>query len=394
MKQINEQFSCIDLAKASAVVSVFETSKLRGDYSALAVLDDGAGISYGIRQFTHRSGALLSVVERYIANGGKVGIQPIRENLAVLRSRAAKSIAALAANSRFKSALKAAAISREMRLAQESAAFEMFLLPAIEICERMGFRAALSLAVVHDSIVHGSWERIRDRVSLKRDTVVAPADYEKAWISEYVRRRGEWLRSIPRLQSTIYRIEFFQRQIEQNNWALNLPVMVNGIPLTDELVRERAVDAGCLETESAELRDSRKAASVNPDALVEKPQDASAQPTSDAPRAVQPNLLEGIIPGAREAGKVIGAAAESIDEAELIVKGIARRRDAVKSIWATVGGTAWQAIWAVFAFLIGLPGYVWLIAALAAMALVFYYLHRQIALGKIREKAEIAAAGR
>lgn len=390
MKQIMDQFSSIDRAKASAIVSVFETSRPGGDYSALAVLDDGAGISYGIRQFTHRSGALLAVVERYIANGGQVGLKPIRDNLAVLRLRTAKSIAALASNSRFKSALKAAAISREMRFAQESAAFALFLLPAIEICERMGFRAALSLAVIHDSIVHGSWERIRDRVLLKREAFLTLADYERAWIAEYVSRRGEWLGSIPRLRSTIYRTEFFQKQIEQNNWGLQLPLVVNGLRLTDEIVRQRAVDAGWLEPESAELRDSREQAPVKPSAPVETPQEQPAQPTSDTPRGVRPNFFDGIIPGAAEAGKVMGAAADGIDEAEMIVKGIVRRRDAVKSIWATVGGTAWQAIWAVFAFLIGLPGYIWLIAALAAMALALYYLHRQIALGRIREAAEIA----
>src|SRR5687768_4871313 len=56
-----------DIKKAMAIVSIFETGKPRGNYATVAVLNDGAGISYGIKQFTHRSGSLLQVIEKYLA---------------------------------------------------------------------------------------------------------------------------------------------------------------------------------------------------------------------------------------------------------------------------------------------------------------------------------------
>ena len=62
-----------DIEKAMAIVSIFETGKPRGNYAALAVLNDGAGISYGIKQFTHRSGSLLQVVEKYLATDATAG---------------------------------------------------------------------------------------------------------------------------------------------------------------------------------------------------------------------------------------------------------------------------------------------------------------------------------
>ena len=62
-----------DKTKALAIVSIFETSKPFGEYDACVVLNDGAGVSYGINQFTHRSGSLSMVIRRYLANGGQLG---------------------------------------------------------------------------------------------------------------------------------------------------------------------------------------------------------------------------------------------------------------------------------------------------------------------------------
>jgi hypothetical protein len=59
-------FSERDKLIALAIVHIFETGKAFGDYTAVAVLNDGAGISYGINQFTHRSGSLYRGYSRPI----------------------------------------------------------------------------------------------------------------------------------------------------------------------------------------------------------------------------------------------------------------------------------------------------------------------------------------
>src|SRR5256885_6130459 len=69
----NMTFTEKDKLKALAIVNIFETSRAFGDYAACVVLNDGAGVSYGINQFTHRSGSLAAVVETYLNNGGNVG---------------------------------------------------------------------------------------------------------------------------------------------------------------------------------------------------------------------------------------------------------------------------------------------------------------------------------
>jgi len=81
------------LLKAMAVVNIFETGKPFGEFAAVAVLNDGAGISYGISQFTHRSGSLLAVVEKYLASGGMIGRSVIENALPLLQRTEPVSVA-------------------------------------------------------------------------------------------------------------------------------------------------------------------------------------------------------------------------------------------------------------------------------------------------------------
>lgn len=214
-----------DKLKALGIVNIFETSHPFGDFAACVVLNDGAGVSYGISQFTHRSGSLASVVETYLDNGGQIGKEILAGALPTLKRRSAAAINKLSRDARFQAALRAAAGTREMKAAQQEEAFEKYLRPALQICEAKNFVLPLSLAVVYDSINHGSWERIAAKV--------ADAD-EKRWITEYVRARHAWLSSVARLKPTSYRTRFFLGQIAIGNWDLRLPIKVHGFTLTED----------------------------------------------------------------------------------------------------------------------------------------------------------------
>ena len=113
--------------KTLAIVNIFETSRPFGDYAACVVLDDGAGVSYGISQFTHRSGSLAAVVETYLNNGGKVGVEILQASLPTLNQTSASAINKLASDERFKKALRSAAVTREMKAAQQHVAAEKYL---------------------------------------------------------------------------------------------------------------------------------------------------------------------------------------------------------------------------------------------------------------------------
>jgi|GEM_PF-6269223 len=210
---------------ARRIANVFETSKPEGDYAAIAVLDDGAGISYGVKQFTHRSGSLAKVVERYLATSAVVSVDVLAENLPTLKEISGVAILKTARNRELREALTAASATPEMRRAQEAIAFDLYMRPALKICGRFGFVEPLSLAVVYDSVVHGSFFRIAGSVA------VGYAD-EREWIAAYVRRRDQWFASFPRLRKTRYRTRFFLGEIAKGNWKLELPIIVHGVTLS------------------------------------------------------------------------------------------------------------------------------------------------------------------
>jgi hypothetical protein len=269
-----------------------------------------------------------------------VGRVTLENALPTLRRTTAYSIRKLAADAQFQRALRAAAVTREMKEAQNEVAFDRYLKPALSICEAKGFVYPLSLAVVYDSVTHGSWEWISRTVS-------TPPRNEKAWIIDYVRKRHLWLSNIRRLRTTNYRTRFFLSLIAVGNWQLRLPVVAQGVRLTDAML---------------------------PVALANE----------EIPAAQNRNLPPVAGPLER-AGDAISAAAGKFDRVDGIVTAVTSRRDAAKSLWTTIIGSLSQAAWAVFGFLVGLPKTVWIVVAVIAATLMLAYLYRQIELGKVRE---------
>ncbi|HVF47288.1 MAG TPA: chitosanase [Pyrinomonadaceae bacterium] len=380
----------IDKLKAMAMVHIFETSRPFGDYSACVVLDDGAGVSYGINQFTHRSGSLREVVERYLATGALAGRNVLAAAMPLLKSTSRPAIDRLASDAAFKRALKAAASTPEMRTAQTAVAFERYLRPALDICRSRGFALPLSLAVVYDSVTHGSWERIAARVTPLGVIRKASKDAtltEKAWITEYVRRRHLWLTHLPRLRATNYRTRFFLGQIAIGNWELRLPLNVHGIRLTDAVLRGPSEFALCTISPSAPITPANgQPSSVGPinagGTAAGVSLDETAATETPAPSAEKPHETDFL----ESAGVAVASAASKFDRVDGVISAVTARRDAAKSLWTTIVGTVWQAAWAVFGFIVGLPRSVWIVVAVIAAAFAILYLYRQIVLGKIREQ--------
>jgi chitosanase len=354
-------FTELDIAKAEAIVRIFETGEPLGDPTAVAVLNDGAGISYGVKQFTHRSGSLLQVVEAYLGLDGQAGCEVIIDRLPILQKRTKAAIQKLAGDGQFKNALRAAGATREMQEAQRAVAYERYMQPAVKECEAFGFELPLSLAVVYDSMVHGSWERLASNLG--------PVDEERSWIKRYLEERDEWLRQVPRLRATAYRTKFFLTQVKRDNWGLSLPLNVNGYALTEKLFN------------SPETHASQPPAADPTDSLPDPHQTGRGGGDEKAAAAAPAETLDAI-----EAR--VNAVAARVDQVERIAVTTATRTDKAKSLWTTVAGTLWQMAWAVGGFLTGLPWQVWLIVALVAGALMVMFLYRQIVLGRIREAQE------
>lgn len=356
-------FTQNDKLKALGIVNIFETSRPFGEYAACAVLDDGAGISYGISQFTHRSGSLASVVETYLANGGRIAAAKLKAALPDLHDLSPASIKRLAADAGLKRALRSAAITSEMKDAQREAAFEKYLLPALQICEARRFVEPLSLAVIYDSLNHGSLEYISARVTpigVVRQATADDAAAEKKWITEYVRTRDRWLTEVRRLKATRYRTKFFLDQIATGNWEMKLPMTVHGVRFTEDMLCPEAATA------------VRSGAASEPGAIKG---DAVSAGRGDAGKSVFETTEQ-----------VIASAAEKFDRLDNAVTTATTRTDRAKSLWTTIVGTVGQAAWAVFGFAAGLPREVWIVVAVLTCFLMLAYLYRQIELGRIRER--------
>jgi len=349
MTEKGKMFNEIDKQKALAILRIFETGKAKARYDALAVLDDGAGISYGIFQFTHRSGALADVVKRYLAAGGEAGREVLEKRVPRLGRQTRLAIRRLAADSEFRHALVEAAATREMREAQRAVADRRYIAPAERVCRMNDLETPLALAAVLDGLVHGSFGRVARLVK---------GSTEKALITDYLRRRDEWLRGSLRLRKTAYRTRFFLGEVAKGNWQLELPLMVNGRKLSAE-----------------DLEEDREAAGFPPTVLPEttetEPQIPAANLPADEPR---PSIL--------------ATAEAAFDHVDDVVTGIATRTNRARSLWATVAGTLWQTLWAVIAFFAGIPREIWIVTAIAAAILTAVYLYRQRASNKVRGNEE------
>jgi hypothetical protein len=381
-----------DLLKAMAIVNIFETGRPFGEFSAIAVLNDGAGISYGVNQFTHRSGSLAAVAERYLQLDGAVGRFVLENALVNLQRKEPVAIRAYSKDERVKKALRAAALTREMRIAQMQIAFEKYVKPAVDECSRLGFVLPLSLAVVYDSMTHGSYEKIRDHVggiastglisrlserqSHSANRAAEPStDPEKEWVIEYVRERDRWLASIPRLNATRYRTRFFLNQIMLGQWELKLPLNVNGFWLRDAHIENILKFADETIGDDLAVGPASEHHTQSNNSINNPPN--SSQNLTTTPQAQPPDLSGRL--------EQVETAAAIFDRVDNIVTGVPYRTDRAKSLWTTITGTIWQTVWAVVSFLIGLPRIVWLTVAVIAAVLMLFYLYRQITLGKLRE---------
>lgn len=214
---------------AKAIVNLFETGHVLGDYGQVTVLKDDPGrLTYGRSQTTITSGKLAELLRQYAGNpGARFGAA-----LAPWLPAVDAQDPSLDTNLRLHNLLRACADDPVMRETQDRFFDVGFWEPAVRTASRSGIASALGTAVVYDSLVHGSWAKIRGET----DQQLGPAAQagEQAWIAAYVVNRRRWLatHSISILRSTVYRMDAFQRLIDLGQWGLALPLVVRGAEIS------------------------------------------------------------------------------------------------------------------------------------------------------------------
>lgn len=137
---------------AKAIVNIFETDRVLGDYANVTLIPGDAGqLTHGRTQTTLASGGLHELIRAYTGAPGAVLRSQLEPFLPALEAREP----ALNDDLYFRNLLSAAADDPVMRRTQDDFFDRTKWQPA----------SALGTAVVYDSWVHGSWEMLRARTN-------------------------------------------------------------------------------------------------------------------------------------------------------------------------------------------------------------------------------------
>jgi hypothetical protein len=216
---------------AWAITHIFETGHERGDYSAVAVLPDGAGISYGVSQATDGSGALDEIVLRYVQAGG-IHASYFSAHLDEL----ADPSCPLQHDAEFQALLRVVGCEPVMREIQREVFADLYWAPAVAYGQACSLVLPLSYAVIYDIAIQSGIGRVS---RLRRRFDEAPptnGGREDLWVAALNQARYVWLSgytcSDPKKQAlvrrTVYRPSTFADLISGGRWWLSLPLAVRG----------------------------------------------------------------------------------------------------------------------------------------------------------------------
>ena len=218
---------------AQAIVNIFETGKPAGDYGRVVVVPGDTGhLTYGRSQTTLASGNLYLLVRAYVNETGAAyapGLRPYLEALGDLDLR-------LDRDRELHALLAQAGQDPVMQQVQDGFFDRIFWAPTLLEAEKLGIGTGIGATTIYDSLIHGSWARMRDRTLARAG---APQDLgEQDWVEAYVKERRAWLagHSSQLLRRTVYRMDEVTKLIEDRNWALNLPIRVRGQNIDHEVL--------------------------------------------------------------------------------------------------------------------------------------------------------------
>jgi chitosanase len=212
---------------ARAIVNVFETGRIVGDYGALAVLKGDSGhLSYGRSQASLGSGALYALLDAYCQKSTSDPAATIRGFLPRLKVKDFT----LDSDNGLRQALKAAAATDPlMRLVQDQFFDGRYLAPACRAADSLSISEPLGVTVIYDSCIQGGWDRLKPRVGPV--TTKGP----KEWVQRYIATRRAWLLTLKSpLPNTVYRMDSFSSLIALDKWNLELPLAVHNVTITAE----------------------------------------------------------------------------------------------------------------------------------------------------------------
>jgi chitosanase len=215
---------------AQAIVNIFETGRVQGEYGQVTLLRNDTGhLTYGRAQTTLASGNLSLLIKAYTDSAGAQCAAQLRPYLSRLEDRDLR----LDNDMAFRGLLREAGDDPVMHTTQDQFFDRVYWAPSESGANALGISTALGSAVVYDSHIHGSWTRMRDRTTARFGAATAMG--ERTWVARYVDVRREWLggHANALLRRTVYRMDAFRQLIAAGNWDLRLPFRVRSLTVTE-----------------------------------------------------------------------------------------------------------------------------------------------------------------
>lgn len=232
--------NAIEKQTAEAIVNIFETGTVLGDYGNVTVIPGDTGhLTFGRSQTTLGSGNLAILLQRYCDNASA----RFATRLSPFLPRFIAKDIGLDTEKHLHNILRATADDPVMRETQDTFFDTVYWQPAERAAKRLGVTSPLGITVVYDSTVHGSWTRMRDLTTRSAGDIATIG--EQAWIAAYIQTRRHWLANNSRrdLRPTVYRMDALQRLIDLGQQDLPLPLVVRGQEISS--VTLSAMPPGC-----------------------------------------------------------------------------------------------------------------------------------------------------
>jgi len=216
---------------AQAIVNIFESGRPLGDYGCVTVLSGDTGhLTYGRSQTSLGSGNLALLLHAYCEAQGAFS-EALLPYLTAFDRRDER----LDDNDKVKSLLKQAGDDPVMHRVQDEFFDRVYWAPALKSADYIGVAKPLSVTVVYDSRVHGSYHYIRDVTNTQHGDVRGIG--EEQWIRTYVSVRRNWLATHDNslLRKTVYRMDALKTLMEAGKWELPLPLTVRNVVISEEI---------------------------------------------------------------------------------------------------------------------------------------------------------------
>lgn len=220
---------------AQAIINIFETGEVLGDYSNVTfVAGDLGGLTYGRSQTTLMSNLAELIKDYCNAENAKFATQ-LRPYVGQLKAKDKR----LNYNQTLHNLLRQAGYDPVMQATQDTFFDRVYWNPSVEYANSIGIKTPLGVTVVYDSVVHGSWQLMRDRTIQNFGNVANIG--EQSWMKHYIDTRRKWLANHPieLLHKTVYRMDAFKNLISTGNWELTLPLNVRNLSINEETLNKR-----------------------------------------------------------------------------------------------------------------------------------------------------------